>query len=80
MVREVTAPVVRFVKRRRDPSTVWTVRSAAAATIAFVIALRLSPEAAPLTAPLTALRPPATSVEVTTVCACLAVAAAASPA
>lgn len=51
----MTAPVVRFVKRRRDPSTVWTVRSAAAATVAYVIALRLSPEAAPLTAPLTAL-------------------------
>lgn len=32
-----------------------TLRSAAAATIAYVIALRLSPEAAPLTAPLTAL-------------------------
>jgi uncharacterized membrane protein YccC len=34
---------------------VQTLRSAAAATIAYVIALRLSPEAAPLTAPLTAL-------------------------
>ncbi|MEU5224189.1 aromatic acid exporter family protein [Streptomyces toyocaensis] len=54
-VREMTAPAVRFVKRRRDPVTVQTVRSAAAATVAYVIALRLSPEAAPLTAPLTAL-------------------------
>jgi hypothetical protein len=34
---------------------VQTLRSAAAATIAYVIALRLSPEPAPLTAPLTAL-------------------------
>ncbi|MFF7857332.1 aromatic acid exporter family protein [Streptomyces sp. NPDC007904] len=55
VVREWTAPTVQFVKRRRDPVTVQTVRSAAAATIAYVIALRLSPENAPLTAPLTAL-------------------------
>ncbi|MEU0941699.1 aromatic acid exporter family protein [Streptomyces canus] len=54
-VREGTASLVRFVKRRRDPVIVQTLRSAAAATIAYVIALRLSPEAAPLTAPLTAL-------------------------
>ncbi|WP_405650662.1 aromatic acid exporter family protein [Streptomyces sp. NBC_00019] len=54
-VREWTASLVRFVKQRRDPVVVQTLRSAAAATIAYVIALRLSPEAAPLTAPLTAL-------------------------
>ncbi|MFF6983027.1 FUSC family protein [Streptomyces sp. NPDC008343] len=42
-------------KLRRDPVVVQTLRSAAAATIAYVIALRLSPEDAPLTAPLTAL-------------------------
>ncbi|MDN3026875.1 FUSC family protein [Streptomyces sp. S.PB5] len=54
-VREWTASLVRLVKRRRDPVVVQTLRSAAAATIAYVIALRLSPEAAPLTAPLTAL-------------------------
>ncbi|MEV0211463.1 FUSC family protein [Streptomyces sp. NPDC050788] len=54
-VREWTASVVRFVKLRRDPVVVQTLRSAAAATIAYVVALRLSPEAAPLTAPLTAL-------------------------
>ncbi|MFF7559557.1 aromatic acid exporter family protein [Streptomyces pseudovenezuelae] len=54
-VREGTASLVRFAKRRRDPVVVQTLRSAAAATIAYVIALRLSPEAAPLTAPLTAL-------------------------
>lgn len=49
--REWSADVVRFVKRRRDPVVVQTLRSAAAATIAYVIALRISPEAAPLTAP-----------------------------
>lgn len=54
-VREWMASLVRFVKRRRDPVVVQTLRSAAAAMIAYVIALRLSPEAAPLTAPLTAL-------------------------
>ena len=54
-VREWTASLVRFVKRRRDPVVVQTLRSAGAATIAYVIALRLSPESAPLTAPLTAL-------------------------
>jgi len=45
----------RLTKALRDPVVVQTLRSAAAATIAYVIALRLSPEAAPLTAPLTAL-------------------------
>jgi uncharacterized membrane protein YccC len=54
-VREGTASLVRFVRLRRDPVLVQTLRSAAAATIAYVIALRVSPEAAPLTAPLTAL-------------------------
>ncbi|MFI0538149.1 hypothetical protein RKD19_000935 [Streptomyces canus] len=54
-VREWPAFLVRAVQGRRDPVVVQTLRSAAAATIAYVIALRLSPEAAPLTAPLTAL-------------------------
>ncbi|MFF4780640.1 aromatic acid exporter family protein [Streptomyces griseorubiginosus] len=54
-VREWTARLVAWARRRRDPVVVQTLRSAAAATIAYVIALRLSPEAAPLTAPLTAL-------------------------
>ncbi|MEG8280317.1 aromatic acid exporter family protein [Streptomyces sp. AHA2] len=54
-VREWTARATRIVKKRRDPVVVQTLRSATAATIAYVIALRLSPEAAPLTAPLTAL-------------------------
>ncbi|MFD7708812.1 aromatic acid exporter family protein [Streptomyces sp. NPDC059785] len=47
--------VVRFVQRRREPVVVQALRSAAAATVAYVVAVRLSPEAAPLTAPLTAL-------------------------
>ncbi|MDG9717309.1 aromatic acid exporter family protein [Streptomyces sp. DH24] len=54
-VRELTAPVVGFFKRRHDPVLEQTLRSAFAATVSYVIALRLSPEAAPLTAPLTAL-------------------------
>ncbi|KUN86269.1 FUSC family protein [Streptomyces griseoruber] len=49
------APFVRFLRRHREPAVVQAFRSAAAATIAYVVALRLSPEAAPLTAPLTAL-------------------------
>ncbi|MFY1675823.1 MULTISPECIES: FUSC family protein [unclassified Streptomyces] len=44
-----------LTRARRDPVVAQTLRSAAAATISYVIALRLSPEAAPLTAPLTAL-------------------------
>ncbi|MCX5052256.1 MULTISPECIES: FUSC family protein [unclassified Streptomyces] len=55
VVREWTASLVLQVKRRRDPVVVQTLRSAVAATIAYVVALRLSPEPAPLTAPLTAL-------------------------
>ncbi|MCI3274214.1 aromatic acid exporter family protein [Streptomyces cylindrosporus] len=54
-VRAWTESVVESVKRRRDPVVVQTLRSAVAATLAYVVALRLSPEAAPLTAPLTAL-------------------------
>lgn len=42
-------------KWRQDPVIVQSVRSAAAATLAYVVALQFSPEAAPLTAPLTAL-------------------------
>jgi uncharacterized membrane protein YccC len=40
---------------RQEPAVVQSLRSAAAATLAYVIALRFSPEVAPLTAPLTAL-------------------------
>ncbi|WP_181808923.1 aromatic acid exporter family protein [Streptomyces shenzhenensis] len=45
----------RLLRRHRDPVVVQTLRSATAATIAYVVALHLSPEPAPLTAPLTAL-------------------------
>ena len=55
VAREDTSVRERLAKLGRDPVVVQTLRSAAAATIAYVIALRLSPEAAPLTAPLTAL-------------------------
>ncbi|MFH8336812.1 aromatic acid exporter family protein [Streptomyces sp. AM6-12] len=54
-VRKGFEGLLRLVKRRREPVVVQTLRSAAAATVAYVIALRLSPEPAPLTAPLTAL-------------------------
>ncbi|MEV7343489.1 FUSC family protein [Streptomyces sp. NPDC093544] len=52
---EWATSVAQLVKRRREPVVVQALRSAAAATIAYVIALHLSPEPAPLTAPLTAL-------------------------
>jgi uncharacterized membrane protein YccC len=51
----VKAPVTELVKRRREPAVVQTLRSTVAATISYVVALRLSSEPAPLTAPLTAL-------------------------
>ncbi|MFG2881400.1 aromatic acid exporter family protein [Streptomyces sp. NPDC048297] len=50
-----TVRLRRLLRRHREPVVVQTLRSAAAATVAYVIALRLSPEPAPLTAPLTAL-------------------------
>ena len=55
VVRKWNEQLLRLVGRRREPVVVQTLRSAAAATVAYVIALRLSPEPAPLTAPLTAL-------------------------
>ncbi|GAA2572749.1 MULTISPECIES: FUSC family protein [Streptomyces] len=56
-VRAAAASALRRVKWLRDPVVVQALRSAAAASIAFVIAVRLTPDksAAPLTAPLTAL-------------------------
>ncbi|MER6078303.1 FUSC family protein [Streptomyces sp. NPDC001833] len=54
-VRKWTEGLSRLLRRHRDPVVVQTLRSATAATIAYVVALRLSPEPAPLTAPLTAL-------------------------
>lgn len=52
---DVLDPVTDLVKRRKDPVVVQTLRSTAAATIAYAVALQLSSEPAPLTAPLTAL-------------------------
>ncbi|MGW4205387.1 FUSC family protein [Streptomyces sp. NPDC004726] len=50
------ASVIGFIGRHyRDPVVVQTLRSTAAATIAYVVALWLTNEPAPLTAPLTAL-------------------------
>ncbi|MEU8528144.1 MULTISPECIES: FUSC family protein [Streptomyces] len=49
------APARLWERWRRDPAVVQTVRSTAAATISYVVALGLSSEPAPLTAPLTAL-------------------------
>lgn len=55
-VRDAWARVAaRIVKWRQEPEVVQAVRSSAAATLAYVVALRLSSEPAPLTAPLTAL-------------------------
>ncbi|MEU9633645.1 aromatic acid exporter family protein [Streptomyces tendae] len=56
-VLEAAKAAVRRVKWLRDPMVVQALRSAAAASIAYVIAVRLTPDksAAPLTAPLTAL-------------------------
>ncbi|MFJ3824396.1 FUSC family protein [Streptomyces nodosus] len=50
-----TGGVSRIAKWRQEPEVVQAVRSTGAATIAYVVALHLSPEPAPLTAPLTAL-------------------------
>lgn len=54
-VRGAVSEVTAFVRRSREPVVVQTLRSAAAATISYVVALQLSDEPAPLTAPLTAL-------------------------
>ncbi|WP_051839512.1 FUSC family protein [Streptomyces sp. NRRL F-5126] len=51
----VKASALRVLRLRREPVVVQTLRSTAAATISFIVAERLSSEAAPLTAPLTAL-------------------------
>lgn len=42
-VRDWTPSLARVVKRHRDPVVVQALRSTTAATIAYVIALRLSP-------------------------------------
>jgi uncharacterized membrane protein YgaE (UPF0421/DUF939 family) len=55
-VRDVRDSVrARLAQLAREPAVGQTVRSTAAATISYVVALQLSSEPAPLTAPLTAL-------------------------
>ncbi|MEV5597393.1 aromatic acid exporter family protein [Streptomyces sp. NPDC052496] len=51
----VTDPWLNFIRRRREPVVVQTVRSTVAAVLSYVVALLMSSEPAPLTAPLTAL-------------------------
>ncbi|MFF8847323.1 aromatic acid exporter family protein [Streptomyces sp. NPDC015127] len=54
--RALPEPVVGFVRRRKEPVVTQTLRSTAAATISYVVALQaVSSTAPPLTAPLTAL-------------------------
>ncbi|NWF25391.1 FUSC family protein [Streptomyces sp. PKU-EA00015] len=54
--RALPEPVVGFVRRRREPVVTQTLRSTAAATISYVVALyAVDSTAPPLTAPLTAL-------------------------
>ncbi|MEE1941213.1 aromatic acid exporter family protein [Streptomyces sp. TRM 70361] len=52
---DVPGPVIELVRRRREPVVVQTLRSTAAATIAYAAALWLTDARAPLLAPLTAL-------------------------
>lgn len=52
---DVSDPVAKLIRRGRHPTVVQALRSTAAATISYVVALQLSSEPAPLTAPLTAL-------------------------
>ncbi|WP_171165422.1 aromatic acid exporter family protein [Streptomyces sp. I05A-00742] len=54
-MRDLTEPLTTLVRRGREPAVAQTVRSTAAAVIAYAVALTLSSEPAPLTAPLTAL-------------------------
>ncbi|WP_405773976.1 FUSC family protein [Streptomyces sp. NBC_00859] len=52
---DVSAPVVKLVRRTVEPVAAQTLRSTAAAVIAYVVAVLALPQRAPLTAPLTAL-------------------------
>ncbi|MGW3689991.1 FUSC family protein [Streptomyces sp. NPDC005125] len=52
---EFSAPVVKLVRRTTEPVAAQTLRSTAAAVIAYVVAVWTLPLPAPLTAPLTAL-------------------------
>ncbi|MFB6714374.1 MULTISPECIES: aromatic acid exporter family protein [unclassified Streptomyces] len=51
----VSAPVIKLVRRTTEPVGAQTLRSTAAAVIAYVVAVWTLPHPAPLTAPLTAL-------------------------
>ncbi|MEU3460589.1 aromatic acid exporter family protein [Streptomyces sp. NPDC006733] len=51
----VPDPVIKFVQKSNEPVVAQTLRSTAAAVIAYQAAVWLTPEPAPLTAPLTAL-------------------------
>ncbi|WP_374984294.1 aromatic acid exporter family protein [Streptomyces fradiae] len=56
MPEVTTAPVLKLVRRTREPVAAQTLRSTVAAVISYVVALMvLPPQPAPLTAPLTAL-------------------------
>ncbi|MEW2080488.1 aromatic acid exporter family protein [Streptomyces sp. NPDC005283] len=55
LLSSVRAPIAELVSKRREVAVVQTLRSTAAATLAYVAALWLTSEPAPLTAPLTAL-------------------------
>lgn len=55
MPENVPEPVVKLVRWTAEPAAVQILRSAAAAVIAYVVAVWLLPNPAPLTAPLTAL-------------------------
>ncbi|MEV0495803.1 FUSC family protein [Streptomyces atratus] len=52
---ELSAPVIKLVRQTTEPVAAQTLRSTAAAVIAYVVAVWTLPQPAPLTAPLTAL-------------------------
>jgi uncharacterized membrane protein YgaE (UPF0421/DUF939 family) len=52
---EISAPVIKLVRQTTEPVAAQTLRSTAAAVIAYVVAVWTLPQPAPLTAPLTAL-------------------------
>ncbi|MFI6060631.1 aromatic acid exporter family protein [Streptomyces sp. NPDC051286] len=52
---ELSAPVIKLVRRTTEPVAAQTLRSTAAAVISYVVAVWTLPQPVPLTAPLTAL-------------------------
>jgi uncharacterized membrane protein YgaE (UPF0421/DUF939 family) len=52
---DVSGQLIDLAKRRKEPVVVQTLRSAAAATLSYIAALRITDVSAPLLAPLTAL-------------------------